>query len=308
MQAKRLTFAVLPRLSPLSPLPPLPPRLSACAGNDSKFTIARTVSEPKHPRIRCSAVPQEISHTPMSEKGDNPVHPVVCILGMHRSGTSCLTGSLQQAGLHLGKYHSWNRYNQKGNRENQDVVDFHEQLLAANDASWERPPRRFRYTEADVEAARALISRYRGDWLWGFKDPRALLALELWQKAAGDLRCVGIFRHPRAVAESVSRRSGGRITLDAALGLWAHYNRLLYQAWRQQRFPMLCFDWEEDRFQQRIDEVMTALGLDPGRVEEPFYSSDLMHFQGQRWEGIPWRVRRLYQKLAAATEQPVIAQ
>ena len=33
---------------------------------------------------------------------------VVCILGMHRSGTSCLTGSLQQAGLFLGDCHTWN--------------------------------------------------------------------------------------------------------------------------------------------------------------------------------------------------------
>ncbi|HBM84618.1 MAG TPA: sulfotransferase family protein, partial [Halieaceae bacterium] len=28
---------------------------------------------------------------------------VIAILGMHRSGTSCLTGSLQEAGLELGE-------------------------------------------------------------------------------------------------------------------------------------------------------------------------------------------------------------
>ena len=54
---------------------------------------------------------------------------VICVLGMHRSGTSCLVGSLQKAGLHLGKHHTWNRYNRKGNRENQDIVDLNRAVL-----------------------------------------------------------------------------------------------------------------------------------------------------------------------------------
>ena len=57
---------------------------------------------------------------------------VIAILGMHRSGTSCLTGSLQEAGLELGEHHTWNPYNRKGNRENQDFVDLHDAILAAN--------------------------------------------------------------------------------------------------------------------------------------------------------------------------------
>jgi len=42
----------------------------------------------------------------------------VAILGMHRSGTSCLAGSLQELGLYLGEVYDQNPHNPRGNREN----------------------------------------------------------------------------------------------------------------------------------------------------------------------------------------------
>ena len=54
---------------------------------------------------------------------------ILAVLGMHRSGTSALIGSLQAAGLHLGKHNTWNAHNLKGNRENNDIVQLHEELL-----------------------------------------------------------------------------------------------------------------------------------------------------------------------------------
>ena len=65
---------------------------------------------------------------------------VICILGMHRSGTSCLTGSLQEAGLSLGDCHTWNPHNLRGNRENQAFVDLHDDILKANHGAWDAPP------------------------------------------------------------------------------------------------------------------------------------------------------------------------
>ena len=52
----------------------------------------------------------------------NTATPVVLVLGMHRSGTSCLAGSLQQAGLELGDVFTSNPFNKKGNREHRDVM------------------------------------------------------------------------------------------------------------------------------------------------------------------------------------------
>jgi hypothetical protein len=221
---------------------------------------------------------------------------------MHRSGTSCLTGSLQQAGLHLGKYHSWNRYNLKGNRENQDIVDFHEALLLANRASWDKPPRKLKFTDADIEKARELIASYGAEGHWGFKDPRSLLALDVWQRATDRLQYVGIFRHPRAVACSLSRRAGDAMTEEQGIRLWFHYNNLLYKAWERHAFPLLCFDWDEHEFHRRLEPVLEALQLESIPADKRFYSKELMNYEGRQWDGLPWRVKRLYQKLSVACQ------
>jgi len=128
---------------------------------------------------------------------------VVCVLGMHRSGTSCLVGSLQKAGLHLGRHHTWNRYNRRGNRENQDIVDLNDAVLIHSGGAWNAPPRAIRYTEEHLARARLIADGFPADFRWGFKDPRALLTLPLWREALGGrLLRVGIFRHPMAVAAS----------------------------------------------------------------------------------------------------------
>ena len=46
--------------------------------------------------------------------------PIV-ILGMHRSGTSCLAGCLEELGLHLGTVITSAPHNKKGNRENPEL-------------------------------------------------------------------------------------------------------------------------------------------------------------------------------------------
>ena len=172
--------------------------------------------------------------------------------------------------------------------------------MAANGASWDRPPRRLDYGADDLARVRELIDTYAEPGPWGFKDPRTLLTLALWREAVPDLQCVGIFRHPRAVAESLRRRSGGRIEVSEALSLWRHYNELLLDAWERDRFPILCFDGDEIAFREQLDPLPALLGLSGRPGVETFYSPDLLHYQGGSWEGVPRPLRRLYQKLAEA--------
>jgi len=230
---------------------------------------------------------------------DSTTGLVVCVLGMHRSGTSCLTGSLQQAGLNLGKHHTWNRFNQKGNRENQDIVDFHDQLLADNGASWDHPPRRLSISPEHIEQARAIADAFPEGVQWGFKDPRALLALEVWKQVIPGLRFVGIFRHPLAVAASLNRRSAGGMPDKAAFELWHHYNKRLLNQFKEGPFPLLCFDWEEEYFHQRLNRVLADLGLQELGPDQRFYTSELHNFDSRETDALPWKVRRLYRKLQA---------
>jgi hypothetical protein len=230
---------------------------------------------------------------------ENSSASVVCVLGIHRSGTSCLTGSLQAAGVNLGKHHTWNRFNEKGNRENQDIVDFHDQLLSDNQASWDKPPRRLRFSAEHFEQARRITAAFPPQQLWGFKDPRALLALELWKQVIPELTFIGIFRHPLAVAASLDRRSAGGMPGKTALELWYQYNRRLLKEFQNSRFPLLCFDWEEQLFHQRLNQVLQQLGLEPLDPEQQFYTAQLRNFDSVETAALPWKVRRLYRKLQA---------
>ena len=144
---------------------------------------------------------------------------VICVLGMHRSGTSCLTGSLQQAGLTLGDCHTWNPHNRKGNRENQAFVDLHDDILRSNGGSWDRPPARVRWQSDHYQRARELLAAHADEAAFGFKDPRALLLLAGWKALCPQLEFIGIFRHPGAVAHSLEVRSGSEMSRAEGLAL-----------------------------------------------------------------------------------------
>lgn len=218
----------------------------------------------------------------------------VMVVGMHRSGTSFLTGSLQQAGLELGKHSAWNPHNLKGNRENQDIVAFHDEVLAARDAAWDRPPTSLvEWTEAETRKAAELVAEYQGVELWGFKDPRALLMVDCWRKLLPELRFVGIFRNPIAVARSLAAR--GAMPQAQAFTLWKAYNQNLLALHRRSPFPLLCFDEDENVLHQKLDRILLEMGLKPLH-DQRFFSSELKHHRhlvGQ----LPAELESLYRAL-----------
>ncbi len=215
---------------------------------------------------------------------------------MHRSGTSCLTGSLQEAGLYLGDHHTWNPYNLKGNRENQFIVDINDSVLAANGAAWDRPPSGpVRWSEQAQHAARELFARYAAQSPFGFKDPRTLLVLDGWRDLFPHMQFIGIFRHPVAVAASLRNRNG--MPHEQGLDLWYEYNRRLLRVHTGRPFPVLCFDEAPDDFQEKLYDVLKEMGFDAAAWRGEFFDEALRSAEsGERME-IPWRVRRLHRKL-----------
>ncbi len=223
---------------------------------------------------------------------------LICILGMHRSGTSCVTGSLQQAGLYLGNCHTWNPHNRKGNRENQDFVDLNDSVLEANGGAWDKPPKKSKWSSDHLDRARALLADNFEQSPLGFKDPRTLLVLEGWKKVFPKIQFVGVVRHPGAVAQSLQRRSD--MPREQAISLWYAYNRVLLRECSRNPFPILCFDEDEEIFQQKLDQVVRSLGLNREGDEQRFYDEQLRtsnSSQQQMEQPLPWKVRRLYNRL-----------
>ncbi len=223
--------------------------------------------------------------------------PPLIILGMHRSGTSFLTGSLQLAGLELGPHNQAARHNKKGNRENPEIVAFHEEVLAARGALWRRAPDEdILWTPEEEVRARALVASYDGGAHWGFKDPRSLLMIDEWQRICPQAGLIGIFRNPMAVTQSLLTR-GMEITEAEAHALWKRTNEALLRLHRAAPFPLFCFDESARTLHRKLNAVLPRLGLNPLK-REVFFSPDLKHHT-ESSRSIPPDLRDLYDALQA---------
>jgi hypothetical protein len=205
--------------------------------------------------------------------------PCILILGMHRSGTSCLAGSLQQQGVYLGDVHKWNPHNLKGNRENPKIMELNESVFAFNHSTWDRPTDHpVIWTEQQQKQRDRLIQdlEQNAQQAWGFKDPRTLINLDFWLKGLVNtctVKCVGTFRHPLAVVQSLHKRNG--TPLKDGLALWYSYNSRLLAYWEKARFPLLSFDVAAPVYSQNFQQVCAELGLNFVPTEQPFFENQL---------------------------------
>jgi hypothetical protein len=143
----------------------------------------------------------------------------ILVAGMHRSGTSALTGALNMLGISLGEHLlAPGEDNPKGYWEHQSAVEIHERLLVALERRWDdvRPLPAEWLTSDAAQTALAeiceMISReFSGVSVWAVKDPRICRFLPLWIEALRTLgiRPVVLFaaRRPSEVAASIAVRN-----------------------------------------------------------------------------------------------------
>ena len=198
---------------------------------------------------------------------------VISVLGMHRSGTSCLAGSLEQQGLFLGEVNTAAPWNKRGNRESFTIMDLQGEVLAASGGSWDNPPPVVEWQPEHLERARAVLAEHAGQAVWGFKDPRTLLTLDGWRQLVPDIELVGIFRHPLRVAQSLQTRN--QLPLEAGVALWKTYNEQLVAFHDHRPFPIVSFDDEPDTLEAKLRAAGDALGLGPAPPGEPFFTDEL---------------------------------
>lgn len=156
----------------------------------------------------------------------------VIVLGMHRSGTSMLTGSLEAAGVLLGEVNNAAPHNRKGNKEREGVRRLNDQIMERYGADWKSPPHdqlplawtEKEFAEACAQTAALVDSGRVGD----LKDPRTIWTLEGCLSLYPGARLIGVFRNPVAARNSLLARSGAaQMTENVALALWERTNRRL---------------------------------------------------------------------------------
>jgi hypothetical protein len=107
----------------------------------------------------------------------NELTPPIIVLGMHRSGTSLLTGRLEADGMYAGQVNTAARYNAKGNRENEDLRHFHDLMLASRGYDWKTPPDHpVEWTPEEKAKVLDILRPFVGKELWGFQRSARHLA------------------------------------------------------------------------------------------------------------------------------------
>jgi hypothetical protein len=236
---------------------------------------------------------------------------VICVAGMHRSGTSLLTRLLRNCGLDLGDeadlMQPWDG-NPDGYWENLKFVEINEALLFASGGGWDHPPPQpVRWSEVPalaelLEAARKLVAGFASE-PWGWKDPRNSLTLPFWQEVLPGLKVVVAVRNPLEVARSLSRRND--FSSAHSLSLWlTHYERITEAVTRDSRMLVRYEDLLDDPKTQ-IVRLAAFAGLDLSSEEadqaSTAASSELRHHRFTDEDlgsgGVPDRVIDMYASL-----------
>ncbi len=179
------------------------------------------------------------------ESGTSP--KAICVLGMHRSGTSVFSRAINLMGAYLGEpsdllsptdenreeFKRMHPDNPVGFWEHLSIMDLHDRLLARLDSRWDTTvplPRGWHLSE-DVAAYRAELVElvkvnFSGHQLWAWKDPRTSILLALWKdvllELGVELACVFVVRNPLDVARSLGQRNG--FSHDKGFGVWFNYH------------------------------------------------------------------------------------
>lgn len=249
---------------------------------------------------------------------------VICIIGMHRSGTSMVARLLNRCGLELGPPEQLlgaMESNPRGHFEHLQFIELNQKLLAHLGWDWDYLPAPAPGWENDPalaplrRKARQLIDRFADRPLWGWKDPRTTVVIPFWKQLLPGLKFVICLRNPLEVARSLQKRNG--IDIAAGAYLWQQY---LQAAVRDTEGADRVFTFYEDFFLnpeaeiRRLCDYFQLPGAGDDSVLSATIERGLKHHtcgipQLLQEEAIPPAVRLLYPGLRAlaieAGQQPL---
>ncbi len=239
---------------------------------------------------------------------------VVCIAGMHRSGTSLVARLLNLCGLYLGPKAALlapNEDNMEGYWENSLFVEINDSLLAQLNGTWASPPA---VNSGAVlgqppaflaKKAERLIRSFDGHNAWGWKDPRNSLTLPFWQQRIPGLKVIVCLRNPLEVAYSLARRDNFPIAMG--LELWHTYNQPLLIASAQDTVLTSHYAAYFMNPQDELRRLLEFVGIrvDPRSVESACAAAKLSLRHSRSTleyliaEGAPLKVVDLYAQLCS---------
>ena len=180
---------------------------------------------------------------------EKSARPALFVLGMHRSGTSAITGALRHCGVWVGEQTELtdaNVENPLGFWERRDMRDLCDRMLQSAGADW------WKIANFDPKAIpRATLAEQRRNFeeivseldkyqAWVIKEPRLCLLLPVLRHYVNNLVCIHIYRNPLEVARSLQTRNG--FSISAGLALWEVYN--LHALKASEGLPRISLSYE----------------------------------------------------------------
>ncbi|MBB3949427.1 hypothetical protein [Aureimonas jatrophae] len=231
----------------------------------------------------------------MTDQTDSPQPAGVLVLGMHRSGTSALTGALDLLGIPAaGDLLPAESYNEKGIFENRAVNLFHNRLLEALGSRWDDPmpvSNAFLATQGGERFVDELAGIIRVELLaqspiFTVKDPRMSRFVPLWRaaldRAGARPLAVLPFRHPLEVVGSLARRD--RFPRAKSLLLWLDHTLAAERETRGMRRSLVTYDGLLADWRGTVDRIAGDLDIrypvERSRAEsrlDSFLTNELRH-------------------------------
>ena len=214
----------------------------------------------------------------------------VVVLGMHRSGTSVLTGLTSILGCYTGfDLMEPTKDNPKGYFENNKIYVLNKRILQEHNASWDD----YNFTLNDISpekyqayvmaAKEALEEELKYIEKTVIKDPRLCVLFPIWEQALKDLgvqiKVIFSYRNPLEVAYSLKQRDA--IPIEKGIMLWSHY---FFQAEKHSRnYKRIVVKYNDDflnmaMFLDRLGDFI-SITVTKEMCEEAsnFYSPKLKH-------------------------------
>jgi hypothetical protein len=201
-----------------------------------------------------------------------PERPVcIVVLGMHRSGTSVLAGTLGILGASLPKnIMPPDASNPKGYFEPSDIVALHDEMLAALGSSWfdfrRLDPSIFESMPAAAfkeRLVKALKNEYADSTTFVVKDPRICRFVPFWRSVVdafcAELRVVTVIRNPLEVARSLAHRDG--YSYGYNLHLWLRHVLDAEFETRDCKRMFVTYDDIMRDWTKAIGEIKNELGI-----------------------------------------------
>ena len=212
------------------------------------------------------------------------------ILGMHRSGTSALAGTLFQFGLDFGSQltKAIANENPKGFFENIFVQELNKKIMAESGYTWDSY--HFNYDKVPhnkihkyiKEAKKIIKKEYRYSDNFVVKDPRICLLFPIWEQACNELKIkikiILPFRNPLEVALSLKKRNN--FSIEKGLILWSHHFLAAEYFSRSYERFFISFDELLEDTKNVVDELyeFTALkGRKKRKDVDEFLDSSIKH-------------------------------